>query len=59
MAGVGYDMGTWVADVGYRGLYINQINNSPTDPTTNPGRWYAIDHNLIHELRGTVRYRFN
>ncbi len=59
MAGVGYDMGTWVADVGYRGLYLNQINNSPTDPATNPGRWYAIDHNLIHELRGTIRYRFN
>jgi opacity protein-like surface antigen len=59
MAGVGYDMGTWVADVGYRGLYIHQINNSPTDPVTNPGRWYAIDNNFIHELRGTVRYRFN
>lgn len=59
MAGVGYDMGTWVADVGYRGLYINQVNNAPTDPATNPGRWYAIDHNLIHELRGTIRYRFN
>lgn len=59
MAGVGYDMGTWVADVGYRGVYINQINNSPTDPATNPGRWFAIDHNFIHELRGTIRYRFN
>ena len=33
MVGVGYDMGTWVADVGYRGLYINQINNA-ADLTT-------------------------
>jgi hypothetical protein len=59
MAGVGYDMGNWVADVGYRGLYINQINNSPTDPVVNPGLYYQIDHNWIHEVRGTVRYRFN
>jgi len=59
MAGVGYDMGTWVADVGYRGIYINQINNSPTNPATNPGKFFMIDHNFIHELRGTVRYRFN
>jgi hypothetical protein len=59
MAGVGYDMGTWVADLGYRALYINQINNSPTDPVVDPGLFYTIDHNIIHELRGTVRYRFN
>lgn len=57
MVGVGYDMGTWVADVGYRGLYINQINNSPTDEATTS--YYEIDNNWIHELRGTVRYRFN
>jgi|GEM_PF-415885 len=57
MVGVGYDMGNWVADVGYRGLYINQINNAPTDPTTES--YYEIDNNWIHELRGTVRYRFN
>ena len=56
MAGVGYDMGSWVADVGYRGLYINQINNSPT---SDPNQYYEIDGNLIHEVRGTVRYRFN
>jgi len=59
MAGVGYDMGTWVADLGYRALYINQINNSPTDPAVDPGLYYSIDNNWIHELRGTVRYRFN
>ncbi len=56
MAGIGYDMGSWVADVGYRGLYIAQINNSPT---TTPGYYYNVDNNFIHELRGTVRYRFN
>lgn len=57
MVGVGYDMGTWVADVGYRGLYINQINNAPTDPAT--PSYYEVDNNWIHELRGTVRYRFD
>ena len=57
MAGVGYDMGDWVADVGYRALYINQINNAPTDETTES--YYEIDNNWIHELRGTIRYRFN
>lgn len=57
MAGVGYDMGTWVADVGYRGLYIHQVNNAPTDSDTDS--YYEIDNNLIHEVRGTVRYRFN
>lgn len=57
MVGVGYDMGSWVADVGYRGLYISQINNAPTDPSSEG--YYEIDNNWIHELRGTVRYRFN
>ena len=59
MAGVGYDMGTWVADVGYRGIWLGSVNNSPTDPAVDPGLWYQIDNNFIHELRGTVRYRFN
>jgi hypothetical protein len=59
MAGVGYDMGTWVADLGYRGVYLNQINNSPTDPNVDPGLYYEVNQNWIHELRGTVRYRFN
>lgn len=57
MAGVGYDMGNWVADVGYRALYIDEINNAPTDPTTES--YYEIHNNWIHELRGTIRYRFN
>lgn len=57
MAGVGYDMGKWVADVGYRGLYINQVNNSPTDEGTTS--YYESNDNWIHEVRGTVRYRFD
>jgi len=53
MVGVGYDFGTVVADIGYRGLYINSIeNNKATAP-------YTINHAMIHEVRGTVRYRFN
>jgi hypothetical protein len=56
MAGIGYDMGSWVADVGYRGVYINAITNAPT---ADPDLFYTVDHSLIHELRGTVRYRFN
>lgn len=53
MVGVGYDFGQVVADLGYRALYINRIENSAA---TAP---YSLDHNWIHELRGTVRYRFN
>lgn len=53
MVGVGYDFGTVVADVGYRALYINRIENS-TAPAP-----YSLDHNWVHEVRGTVRYRFN
>jgi opacity protein-like surface antigen len=56
MAGIGYDMGSWVMDVGYRGIYLHQINNAPT---SDPDYYYEIDNNFIHELRGTVRYRFN
>ena len=57
MAGVGYDMGTWTADLGYRLLYINEVNNWPTDPSVNS--YYYVDDLWTHELRGTVRYRFN
>jgi hypothetical protein len=53
MVGVGYDFGQVVADVGYRGLYINRIEN---DAAPNE---YSIDNNWVHEVRGTVRYRFN
>ena len=53
MVGVGYDFGQVVADIGYRGLYINSlVNTAATAP-------YWVDHNWAHEVRGTVRYRFN
>jgi hypothetical protein len=57
MAGVGYDMGKWVADVGYRGLYINEINNAPTNENTSS--YYEVHNNWVHEVRGTIRYRFD
>lgn len=53
MAGLGYDFGQVVADVGYRALYINRLEN-PNAPAP-----YSIDNNWVHEVRGTVRYRFN
>lgn len=53
MLGVGYDFGHVVADVGYRGLYIDQVaNNTAVAPYSINGAW-------VHEVRGTVRYRFN
>jgi hypothetical protein len=54
MVGVGYDFGALVADVGYRGIYINQLSNSAPVPDH---VW--SDHNFVHEVRGTLRYRFN
>lgn len=53
MVGVGYDFGQVVADLGYRALYINSVaNNAAAFP-------YSIANNWAHEVRGTVRYRFN
>lgn len=54
MAGVTYDMGTMVADLGYRGIYMNKVTSTP--PVAPPP--YAINNNWIHEVRGTLRYRF-
>lgn len=54
MIGVGYDFGSVVADVGYRGVYINRLSNGAAAPDT---VW--SDHNFLHEVRGTLRYRFN
>ncbi|WP_404402446.1 outer membrane protein [Pelagibacterium halotolerans] len=53
MTGIGYDFGDIVADLGYRALYINRIENNATP---NP---YSIDDTLIHEIRASLRYRFN
>ncbi|MBS3847254.1 hypothetical protein PSC71_02015 [Devosia sp. J2-20] len=54
MVGVGYDFGALVADVGYRAVYINRISNDVAFPDT-----VTTDHNWLHEVRGTLRYRFN
>lgn len=54
MAGVTYDMGTMVADLGYRGIYMNKVMSTP--PAAPPP--YLINNNWIHEVRGTLRYRF-
>ena len=54
MAGVTYDMGTAVADLGWRGIYMNKVMNQPAAPATP----YIINNNFINELRATVRYRF-
>ena len=51
MAGVTYDAGSWVADLGYRLLYLPKISNYATTP-------YYLNDNTINEIRGTVRYRF-
>lgn len=52
MAGVTYDMGSVVADLGYRGIYMPNIrNDSLTEPVNVNNAW-------INEIRGTLRYRF-
>ncbi|HTM76119.1 MAG TPA: hypothetical protein VL133_00610 [Devosia sp.] len=54
MVGVGYDFGSVVADVGYRGVYIAELSNGLASPLTE-----VAYNNWLHEVRGTVRYRFN
>lgn len=54
MVGVGYDFGAVVADLGYRGVYIAELSNGAANPDT---VW--SNHNWLHEVRGTLRYRFN
>ena len=58
MTGVTYDMGSIVADLGYRMIYMPQFTNGTFAQGTPQGPYYLND-NLIHEVRGTVRYRFN
>ncbi|MDP2782034.1 outer membrane protein, partial [Devosia sp.] len=55
MAGVTYDMGSVVADLGYRGIYMPQISNAQIGPSTS----FYVNNAFIHEVRGTLRYRFN
>ena len=52
MAGVTYDMGSIVGDLGYRALYMNKVTNQETTP-------YYVNDVWTHEIRGTLRYRFN
>ncbi len=54
MAGVTYDAGQWVADVGYRMIYMPTITNGQDAFPFNP---YYLNGNTVHELRATVRYR--
>lgn len=54
MVGLGYDFGAWVADVGYRAVYINSINNGAAPV----GEGYSIAGTLVNEVRGSLRYRF-
>jgi opacity protein-like surface antigen len=53
MAGVQYDMGNIVADVGYRLLYMPQLSNNTPGVSS-----FYINDATVHEVRGTVRYRF-
>jgi hypothetical protein len=53
MAGVTYDMGTVVADLGYRGIYMPILTNSNNADTL------LVHDAYVQEVRGTVRYRFN
>ena len=61
MAGVTYDMGSAVADLGYRLVYLPQVSNGAaaiSDPA-GPFTPFYINNNLISEVRGSLRYRFN
>jgi len=54
MAGVSYDMGNMVADLGYRGVYMNKVMDQPP-----AGPTYLINNNWIHEVRATIRKRLD
>ena len=54
MVGLGYDFGAFVADVGYRAVYINSITNGAAPV----GQGYSIAGAVVNEVRGSLRYRF-
>ena len=54
MVGVGYDFGAFTADVGYRGIYIAELNNGAPVP-----QYVSSANNWVHEIRSSLRYRFN
>ena len=47
-----YDFGSYVADLGYRGIYMNKVMSQPKGLAGA----YLINDNFIHELRTSVRY---
>jgi len=59
MTGVTYDMGSVVADLGYRMIYMPQVTNGDAANASTNSTPYYINQNIIHEVRGTLRYRFN
>ncbi|MDR3474462.1 MAG: hypothetical protein P4M09_22665 [Devosia sp.] len=59
MTGVTYDMGNMVADLGYRLIYMPQISNGDAANVSTGATPYYLNQNLIQEVRGTLRYRFN
>lgn len=59
MTGVTYDMGNMVADLGYRMIYMPQITNGDAANASTNATPYYINQNIIHEVRGSLRYRFN
>ncbi|WP_029040351.1 outer membrane protein [Cucumibacter marinus] len=54
MAGVAYDSGNWVTDLGYRMVYMRgAASGVPADPNDQ----VFINHAFAHELRASLRYR--
>jgi opacity protein-like surface antigen len=51
-AGVSYDMGNLVADLGYRMIYLPQLSNNAVAVPS-----FYINGNTIHEVQATLRYR--
>lgn len=52
MAGVSYDAGPWVADLGYRVIYMPTITNNAVGIPS-----YYLNGNVVSEVRGSLRYR--
>ena len=55
MVGVTYDMGSAVADFGWRGIYMNKVMSQPASVSDA----YIINDNFVNELRASIRYRIN
>lgn len=51
-AGIGYDFGGGAVEAGYRGLYRGSTETGGTEPLD-------FKHLISHEVRGTVRYRWD